>query len=462
MLARLKVDGFKNLVGVDVRFGPFTCIAGANGVGKSNLFDAIRFLGALADNPLVAAANLVRKGRIADIRSLFHRVGDDYAREMTFEAEMIVPKEGVDDLGQRAVAAWTFLRYKLVLARREVGDDPSASPLEIRSEELGPIQPEDSEASLRFPHDEVWSRSALVGNQVPPLIFTMGDSSGAEDSRSHEIYVNRERPSNGRYDSDNVQSSPYLASALPRTVLSVANAAENRTASLARREMRSWQVLQLEPTALREPDHFTDPSSLGPEGAHLAATLYRLARSKSGPPGRVVFDKERVYAQVANRLAELIDDIRDVRVDVDMQREMRTVQVRGRDGTWHQARALSDGTLRFLALAVIDLDPSSPRVLCLEEPENGLHPDRIPAMLRLLQDIATDADEPVDEDNPLRQVIVNTHSPGGRPCGAGRLAPRRAALRADPRRPPLPGGTIRMLPGHMASAGRRHRDHCQW
>ena len=34
-----------------------------------------------------------------------------------------------------------------------------------------------------------------------------------------------------------------------------------------------------------------------------------------------------------------------------------------------------------------------------------------PAMLHLLQDIATDADEPVDMTNPLRQVIVNTHAP---------------------------------------------------
>ena len=60
MLTRLKVSGFKNLVNVDVRFGPFTCIAGANGVGKSNLFDAIRFLSALADKPLVEAALSVR------------------------------------------------------------------------------------------------------------------------------------------------------------------------------------------------------------------------------------------------------------------------------------------------------------------------------------------------------------------------------------------------------------------
>jgi len=34
MLTRLIVSGFKNLVDVDVRFGPFTRVAGANGVGK--------------------------------------------------------------------------------------------------------------------------------------------------------------------------------------------------------------------------------------------------------------------------------------------------------------------------------------------------------------------------------------------------------------------------------------------
>src|SRR5215470_12918736 len=99
MLTRLKVSGFKNLIDVDVRFGPFTCIAGANGVGKSNLFDAIRFLSALAERPLIEAARSVRDetGRTADIRSLFHRVGDRYDEAMRFIADMIVPPEGTDD-----------------------------------------------------------------------------------------------------------------------------------------------------------------------------------------------------------------------------------------------------------------------------------------------------------------------------------------------------------------------------
>lgn len=106
MLTRLRVSGFKNLVDVDVRFGPFTCIAGVNGVGKSNLFDAIRFLSALADRPFLEAAKLVRDedGTTGDVRTLFHRIENEPVAEMSFEAEMIIPEKGLDDLGQVARA----------------------------------------------------------------------------------------------------------------------------------------------------------------------------------------------------------------------------------------------------------------------------------------------------------------------------------------------------------------------
>ena len=139
MLTRLKVNGFKNLMGVDVRFGPFTCVAGVNGVGKSNLFDAIRFLSLLANKTLVEAALSVRAegGSASDLRSLFHRVGDHYTDRISFEAEMIVPKKAIDDLGQTGEASITILRYLLELGyRQDMRNGASFGSLEIIKEEL--------------------------------------------------------------------------------------------------------------------------------------------------------------------------------------------------------------------------------------------------------------------------------------------------------------------------------------
>jgi predicted ATP-dependent endonuclease of OLD family len=116
-------------------------------------------------------------------------------------------------------------------------------------------------------------------------------------------------------------------------------------------------------------------------------------------------------ATVANRPSELVEDIQSVKVDVANRRELLTLQVVDRNQTLHPARALSDGTLRFLALSILELDTSAHGLLCFEEPENGIHPERIPAMLRLLKDLTTDPTEEIGQDNPLRQVIVNTHSP---------------------------------------------------
>ena len=397
MLTRLKVNGFKNLVETDVRFGPFTCIAGANGVGKSNLFDAICFLSALSEKTLMEAALSVRDegGHTNDIRSLFHRVGDQYDSEMSFEAEMIVPLRGVDDLGQEAEVSITFLKYSITIGHKTNGSKQSSSPLEVRREELVHITQGEANRHLLFPHKVEWRKSAVQGRRSGgPFISTDGEG---------QIIKLHQDGGRGRPVSRTAMN-------LPRTVLSTVNAAESPTALVAKREMQSWRLLQLEPSALRSPDDFAAPSHLETNGAHLAATLNRLARNGS-------FSKEdeedetHTLGQIAMRLSELIYDVSEVNIDRDEKRELLTVQVTGRDKTTHPARALSDGTLRFLALAVLERDPESQGVLCLEEPENGIHPERIPAMLRLLQDIANKSDEAIGPENPLRQVIINTHSP---------------------------------------------------
>ena len=401
MLTRLKVSGFKNLVDVDVRFGPFTCVAGANAVGKSNLFDAIKFLNSLANDTLIDAALSVRdeEGRTANVRSLFHQVGDKYAEEMFFEAEMIIPQEGVDDLGQKAEATITFLRYTVVLAYRVDESLPSLGSLELVREELEHIKLGEAWKHLRFPHKaSVWRKSVVQGRRTAPFIST-------ENQEGNRIVKLHQDGGGGRPKS-------FLVTNLPRTVLSTVNAAESPTALLARRELQSWRLLQLEPSALREPDKFTTPPGLGADGSHLAATLYYLVRSYQHTSHTSREEAATwIYDQIAARLSELIDDVYAVSVDQDERRALLTLQVADYNGTVQPARSLSDGTLRFLALAVLELDPRAGGLVCLEEPENGIHPARIPTMLQLLQDIATDVDNPVGPDNPLRQVIVNTHSP---------------------------------------------------
>jgi len=403
MLTRLKVSGFKNLVDVDVRLGAFTCIAGANGVGKSNLFDAIRFLSALANLPLIEAALSVRDeaGKTGDVHSLFHRVGDTYAKEMSFEAEMIVPAEGEDDLGQKAKASINFLRYSIQLAYRAGNSHRSLGTLEILKEELIHINRGDAAKHLLFPHKAAtWRKTAVIGERRVPYFI----STEIEDS-NRIIKLHQDGGSSGRARS-------LLAVKLHRTVLSSTNTAESPTALMARREMQSWRLLQLEPSSLRQPDGFTAPTKLETNGSYLAATLYHLAGLEKNKEEQSDNDAEnQVYYEIANRLGTLIDDVDKVWVDRDNQRELLTLMVTSRDGTSHPAKALSDGTMRFLALAVLALDPEAQGLICLEEPENGIHPERIPKILQLLQDIATDTNESIGLDNPLRQVIINTHSP---------------------------------------------------
>jgi predicted ATPase len=399
MLTRFKVSGFKNLVDVDVQFGPFTCIAGPNGVGKSNLFDAIRFLSDLADNTLLDAAKMVRdeSGRSTDVRSLFHWVGPTHDKTMSFDVEMVIPRKGVDDFGRPCEASSTLLRYRLDLAYGANGDREGHGGMEIMREELSRIVLNEAGKHLGFlPKGSMWRQSAITAfHGRNSFISTEGE--GAERTI--------------RLHGDQYSGPPEpRAAKLPRTVLSGVNSAESPTVLLAKREMQSWRILHLEPSCLCKPDELNATPHLSSDGSHLAATLYRLAKWSNGE-GRRDVHEAAVYARIENRLAQLIEDVRAVSVDSDSKRELLTLEMIGADGTRLPSRALSEGTLRFLALAVLEQDPEEAGLICLEEPENGIHPERIPAMLQLLESISTDTNEPVGEDNPLRQVIVNTHSP---------------------------------------------------
>ena len=95
-------------------------------------------------------------------------------------------------------------------------------------------------------------------------------------------------------------------------------------------------------------------------------------------------------------MRELYADIVDIHVNI----EGGTVQVFLREGDITvPATRLSDGTLRYLCLLAILCHPKPPPLVCIEEPELGLHPDILPGLAALLR-----------EASDRCQVIVTTHS----------------------------------------------------
>jgi predicted ATPase len=106
--------------------------------------------------------------------------------------------------------------------------------------------------------------------------------------------------------------------------------------------------------------------------------------------------KPKAKAAILEGLRDLYDGVSDFDVIV----EGGTVQVFFTEGEFTiPATRLSDGTLRYLCLLAILCDPEPPPLICIEEPELGLHPDILPK----LADLLVAASE-------RTQLIVTTHS----------------------------------------------------
>lgn len=123
---------------------------------------------------------------------------------------------------------------------------------------------------------------------------------------------------------------------------------------------------------------------LSPKCENLVLVLNRLC----GTPATKVLILDHLKA-----LYEGIDDL-------SFQIEGGTVQLFLTEGLASiPATRLSDGTLRYLCLLAILCHPNPPPVVCIEEPELGLHPDILPKIAELLLSAAEKC-----------QIIVTTHS----------------------------------------------------
>lgn len=177
-----------------------------------------------------------------------------------------------------------------------------------------------------------------------------------------------------------------------------------------RRSAVEWRILDPVPEAMRRAADSYDSDPLAEDGGNLGAVLGRLWNSWG--PTRADFEAD---------VAATLPDVQEIDLASDDERGQWDLWIQHRHEPRMAARVVSGGTLRVLALLAVAHDPVHHGVLMLEEPENGLHPSRVPRLLERLRERATDLgsmerrdwfdDIEVDDRGGLKQILVTSHSP---------------------------------------------------
>ncbi|MCK5244230.1 MAG: AAA family ATPase [Desulfobacterales bacterium] len=137
--------------------------------------------------------------------------------------------------------------------------------------------------------------------------------------------------------------------------------------------------------ALRLPQEVDAPNDfLSQDWQNLGLVLNQLRR------------RPQVKRQILKYLAEFYEDVEDFDISV----EGGTVQLFLQEGDYTiPATRLSDGTIRYICLLVILCHPEPPPLICIEEPELGIHTDILPLLADLIK-----------EASGRTQLIITTHS----------------------------------------------------
>lgn len=379
MITKIEIDGYKGFEKFSMNFSPFTVIAGVNGVGKSNLFDAFRHISRLVSETLVEAF-VTDRGAYEELFTLFP--SGNRRDEISYAVEMLLPEKVEDQFSAEEALQNLRLRYELRIKLETV------RKFTILKEKL---------TYIKKSEDEFIKKHKEVKNYLPKL--RRGRQTPFIDTEGNQITISQDGNGGGK--------RVVSREGAQRTVLSSITTIEFPHAYAVRKMLENIHFLQLNPEKLRASSKFSAPQSLSPDGENLAAVLARLIEQDAD-----------VEQMVSNDLASIIPGVAEFFLKYDDTKEEYVVGIRHVDGYEIPSKLLSDGTLRILALIAISYDPEFYGLIILEEPENGVHPGRIPQIVSLLRDMTG---FPNSSDG-YRQVVANTHSIEVVRCVRGSLA----------------------------------------
>lgn len=161
----------------------------------------------------------------------------------------------------------------------------------------------------------------------------------------------------------------------------------------------SLQVFHFHDTSntslLRRGCDIDDNLYLKSDGRNLSAVLYLLKE-----------DNPKIYKRIEKTIQSIAPYIsKFILLPQRLKEKKKEIELRwvdkGDPESSFSAYQLSDGTLRFIALATLLMQPEPPSVIIIDEPELGLHPFAIGKLAGMIQSASSKA-----------QIIVATQSPG--------------------------------------------------
>jgi len=353
MLKKLRLQNFRTYLDAEIQFTQRHLLIGRNNSGKTNLYTALAFLrdASRGDLPSVAASI---PGGIAELK---YASLDSNIIQLSCACEL--PFEGAEH----------EFSYQLKLAVESTATSPGSPAQQV----------------LRVHHEELTVR--WEGYPQVALLWSNGEEAAIlKEDAFLRTRQSMERTKVAAPSDATMLSKLYDWQANPRAVF-------------FRTYLSSWRFFTLNPAEIRRKwqERKIDIPILDTDGGNLSIVLYQI-KNFDGRRYRNIMDHVR-------RLEPELEDISFVPVTGQVPIPFVQFHVRG-SGSWE---GLSDGTLRFLALALLaesvtplGMTPATtvaPFVI-IEEPENGLYPGLLRDLLELFE-----------ERGALGQFVFTSHSP---------------------------------------------------
>lgn len=169
----------------------------------------------------------------------------------------------------------------------------------------------------------------------------------------------------------------------------------------------NWRVYHFHDTSPSAPVmglcNIVDNDILHGNAANLAAFLMKMAK-----------DHPENYAQITETVRQVAPFFGEFVLKADSGQTQLLWKDRYSDLLYYPYQ-LSDGTLRYICLATLLLQPNPPSTIIIDEPELGLHPYAIKLLASLLHEasknaqliVSTQASLLLDELTPEQVIVVN-------------------------------------------------------